>query len=51
MHKAKKEVWTMMDEWKSTKVKRVHFRCHGNKSRMHLACPTGMAKVLEASFD
>ena len=24
VHKAKKEVWTMMDDWKSTNVARVH---------------------------
>ena len=23
-HKAKEEVWTMMDEWKGTKAKKVH---------------------------
>ena len=50
MHKAKKEVWTMMDEWKNTKVARVHSSWDGNKSRMHFACPVGMVKVLNASF-
>ena len=45
-HKAKKEVWTM-----STRVERVHSGWDGNKSKMHLACPARMAKVLEASFD
>lgn len=45
-----KEVWTMMDEWKSTRVARVHSGWDGNKSKMHLACPTSMAEVLEASF-
>ena len=52
MHKAKKDVWTiLMDEWKSTKEAGVHFGWDGHKSRMHLACPIVMAKVLEVSFD
>lgn len=38
-HKDNKEVWAMMDEWKSTMVARVHSSCDGNKSKMHLACP------------
>lgn len=41
----------MMDEWKSTKVERVNSSWDGNKTRIHLACPVGMAKVLEASLD
>jgi len=41
----------MKDEWKNTKGAWVHFSWDGNRSRMHLACPTGMAEVLEASFD
>ena len=44
-------VWTMMDEWKSTRVERVHFDWDGNKSNIDLACPVGMVKVLEASYD
>lgn len=51
MHKAKKEVWTMMDEWKNTKVARVRSAWDGNKCRMYLACLVGMDEVLEASFD
>jgi len=51
VHKAKDKVWTMMDEWKSTKVEGVHFGWDGNKSRMHLACPASMDKGLEAAFD
>lgn len=47
----KKEVWAMMYEWKSTRVVRVHSGWDGNKSKMCLACPASMAKVLEASFD
>jgi len=50
-HKAKKEVWTMMVEWKSTKVVRVISGWDGNKSKMHLACHASMAEVLKASFD
>ena len=50
-HKAKEDVWTMMDEWKSTKVARLHFGWDGNKSNMHLACLAGMVEVLEAYFD
>lgn len=51
VHKTKKGVWTMIYEWKSTKVENMHFGWDVNKSKMHLACPTSMAKVLEASFD
>jgi len=40
----------MMDEWKSTRVVRVHSSWYGNKSKIHLACLAGMAKVLKASF-
>jgi len=50
-HKAKKEVWTMMDEWKSTKVARVHSDLDYNKSSVHLACLVDMAEVLEVFFD
>jgi len=41
----------MMYEWKSTRVARVHSSWDGNKGKVHLECPVGMAKVLEASFD
>ena len=51
MHKAKKEVWTIMHEWKSTKVSRMHYGWDGNKIKMFLAFPISMIEVLEASFD
>jgi len=41
----------MMDEWKSTKVERVHSGWDDNGSRMHLACLVGMVEILEGSFD
>ena len=50
-HKAKKKVSTMMEEWKSTRVERVHSSWDGNKSKMHFSFPTGMDEVLEAFFD
>ena len=50
-HKAKKEVWTMMDEWKSTKVSKVYFDFDCNKSSVHLACLVYMAEVLEVFLD
>lgn len=50
-HKAKKEVWTMTDELKSIGVERVHSDWDANKSKIYLACPTGMVEVVEASFD
>lgn len=40
-----------MDEWKNTKVERVHSSWDGNKCTMYLACPIGMDEVFEASFD
>lgn len=49
-HKAKKEVWTMTDKWKSTMVAKFHSYLNCNKNKVHLACPVGMAEVLEASF-
>ena len=42
-HKAKKEVWTKMNEWKSTKVARMHFYLDYNKSSVHLTCLVDMA--------
>ena len=48
---ANKAVWTMMDEWKSTKLERVQSGWDGNKNKIHLACPTVMAEVLEVAFD
>lgn len=50
-HKAKKEVWTMMDEWKSTKVAKVHSDLYCNKTNFHLACPIDMVEFLEAFLD
>lgn len=49
--KAKKEVWTMMDEWKSTKVARLHYNLDYNKSSVHLACLVDMNEVLDVFFD
>ena len=50
-HTVKKHQWTMMDEWKSTKVGKVNFDLDCNKSNVHLACPVDMVEVLEAFFD
>lgn len=50
-HKAEKEVWRMMDKWKSTKMERVHSGWDGNKSKMHLSFRIGMDEVFEFSFD
>ncbi len=47
-HKSKKEVWTMMDEWKSTKVAKVLSDFYFNKINFHLAFLVDMAKVLDA---
>ena len=50
MNTTKKEVWNMMDEWKSTNAEKVHSGLDGNNSRMHLACLASMDEVLEVSF-
>jgi len=49
-HKAKKEVWTRMDEWKSTKVSKVHSYLDYNESSVHLACLVHIVEVLEVLF-
>jgi len=50
-HKAKKQVWTMMDKWKSTKVAKVHSNLDCNKISMHLSCLVDMVEALEVFFD
>ena len=50
-NKAKKEVWTMMDEWKSTRLEKVHSCWDGNKSKMHLLRHTGMVEIPMDSFN
>lgn len=49
-HKVKKEVWTMMDEWKGTKAGKVHSYLYCNKINMNLAYLVDMSEVLEALF-
>lgn len=50
-HKEKKEVWTRMDEWKSTKVARVPSDFDYNKDSVHLASLIDMVEILEVFFD
>ena len=50
-NKAKKEVWTRMCEWKSTKVTRVHYELDNNNISATLACLVDMIEVLEVFFD
>jgi len=41
----------MMDEWKSARVAREHSGWDANKSKIHLACLSGMTEVLGAYSD
>ena len=41
----------MMDEWKGTKVGKVHSCLECKEDRVHLACPIDMVEAHEASFD
>ena len=44
-NRAKKEVFTVMDEWKSTRVERMHSCLDCNTSNIHLIFPVGRDKV------
>jgi len=43
VHNAKKKLWTIKEEYKNTKGVWVHSGWDGNKNRMQLQCPSGMA--------
>lgn len=49
-HKAKDEVWTMMDEWKGTKDEKVHSNLNCSEDNVHFEFLFDMVKVLVASF-